>query len=194
MATDIDIASNALVLIGDEPINSFTEPGAGATAAANLYPDTKKQVLALHPWSFALKELRLSKLSQTPDTLTNWDSAFQLPADHIRTWAIFPYSNYQAVGEFIYSNENELLMRYVYDVDTVQIPPHLTKALEYRLAADFAQLITESTSKSEFFERKFKDALASAMSIDSQGHPQQAIVDSPFVDVRLSGRGFTGFN
>jgi len=37
MASDIDIASNALVLIGDNPINSFTEPGAGATAAANLY-------------------------------------------------------------------------------------------------------------------------------------------------------------
>ena len=77
MASDIDIASNALILIGDNPISSFTEPGAGATAAANLYPVTYEQLLSEHPWTFALKEQKLNQLSQQPDALTNWRYAYQ---------------------------------------------------------------------------------------------------------------------
>ncbi len=192
MASDIDIASNALLLIGDNPISSFTEPGAGATAAANLYPDTYAKLLSMHPWTFALKEQELSKLSQSPDELTNFKNAFQVPTDHIRTWVIFPISDYAVVGDLIYSNQEELLMRYVFKVDESALPPHFTKALEFSLAADFAQLVTESTTKSEFWERKFRDQVASAMGIDSQGHPQQPIVDSPFTDARQSGSIFNG--
>ena len=61
MPSNIDIASNALILIGDNPINSFDEPGAGAQAAAALYPETKKRLLSEHPWGFALKQQRLNK-------------------------------------------------------------------------------------------------------------------------------------
>lgn len=187
MASDIELASNALILIGDNPISSFTEPGAGATAAANLYEDTYRVLLSLHPWTFAFKEQKLNKLSQSPDSLTNFSSAFQMPTDHIRTWAMMPQSNYAVVGDKIYSNENELLLRYVYKVAETMLPPHFTKTLEYLLASDFAQLVTENTSKSEYFKKLYKDQLGSAMSIDSSGHPQVAILDRPFTDVRYGG-------
>ena len=62
MPSSIDIASNALLLIGDNPISSFDDPGAGAKVAANLYPETKKRMLSEHPWSFALKQQRLNTL------------------------------------------------------------------------------------------------------------------------------------
>jgi len=187
MATAIDLASNALVLIGDNPINSFTEPGGGATAAANLYDDTYAAFLSMHPWTFALKEQSLSRLTASPDPRTNYKYAFQVPADHIRTWSIMPYSNYVVVGELIYSNQPALLMRYVYKVNETQLPAHAIKCIEYLLASDFAQIVTESTSKSDYFAGKARLALASAMAIDSQGHPQQRIIDSPFTDVRNGG-------
>lgn len=192
MASDIDMASNALLLIGDNPISSFTEPGAGARAAANLYPDTYRRVLAEHPWTFALKEQQLNKLSQTPDPLTNYQFAYQIPNDLIRLWAIFPNSNYTIVNDILYSNVGEgLLARYVYAVDEVNIPPHVVKAIEYKLAADFAISVTESTSKSEFYEAKYLNMVAQARGIDSQGQPPLPIQDQPFTDVRFSG-GFTG--
>lgn len=178
-------------MIGDNPISSFTEPGAGATAAANLYPDTYARLLSMHPWTFALKEQELSKLSQSPDPLTNFTNAFQIPSDHIRTWAVLPHSNFIVVGDLIYSNQEELLMRYVFKVAESELPPYFTKTLEYSLATDFAQLVTESTTKSQFFEAKFVNQLASAMAIDSQGHPQQPVIDSPFTDIR--GGSFHGF-
>lgn len=185
MATDITIASNALVLIGDNPISSFVDPGGGATAAGNLYSDAYTAFLAMHPWTFALKEQELSRLTQVPDSKVNLTYAFQMPSDHIRTWIVYPQNtHYEIVGSLLYSNEPELLMRYIYRVDETQLPPHAVRALTYLLAMDFAQLITESTSKSEYFYERYLTALGSAMAIDSQGHPQQPIIHSPFLEVR----------
>lgn len=190
MASDIDIASNALILIGDNPISSFTEPGAGATAAANLYPVTYEQLLSEHPWTFALKEQKLNQLSQAPDSLTNWKFAYQNPTDLIRYWSIMPYSNYAMVGNLTYSNQNELLARYIFKVAESQLPPHFQKALEYKLAADFALLVTEDVNKSQVFEQKYRTAIGQARSIDSQSHPQVPILDQPFTDARRSGGHF----
>jgi len=187
MATYIDIASNALILIGDNPISSFNDPGAGAQAAGNLYRDTYRQLLAMHPWTFALKEQRLSRLSQGPDPETGFQFAFQIPSDHIRTWAVLPVSNYSAVGDLLYSNHNDLLMRYVFQVEETELPSHFTKTLEYVLAREFAQLVTESTSKSAYFEELYRKSLASALSVDGQGQTATPIIDSPFVDVRNRG-------
>lgn len=187
MATDIQIASNALLLIGDDPINSFTEPGAGATVAAAIYYDTKRMMLSEHPWTFALKEQYLNRLTQQPDDETNYNYAFQLPGELIRILAIFPYSSYTIVGSLLYSNETVLLARYIYDVDETELPPHFIKALEYKLAADFAISVTENTAKSEFYEKKYMVQLGSARTIDSQNKPQVPIIDSPFVDVRFGG-------
>ena len=189
MATDIEIASNALLLIGDEPISSFTEPGAGATAAANLYADTYLYVLSEHPWTFALKEQKLNLLSQTPDPLTMYSYAWQLPTDIVRLWSIFPWSQYDLIGDKLYSNINtDLLARYVFKQEETMLPGHFVKALEYKLASEFAVTVTESMSMSETMLGKYQQAVARAKNIDSQGKPQVPMISSPFIDVRLSGR------
>lgn len=189
MPTAIDIASNALLLVGDNPISAFdsTEGGQGALVASALYPETYKSVLAEHPWSFALKEQRLNKLSQTPDPETHFKFAYQIPTDNVRILAILPHSDYAIVGQHLYSNQNDLLARYTYEPEEVQLPPHFVKALEYKLAADFAIAITENASKNELYERKYRAALAQARHIDSSTHPPMPIIDKPFSDARFSG-------
>lgn len=184
MASDIDIASNALLLIGDEPISAFTEAGAGATAAANLYANSYEQLLSEHPWSFAFKEQNLSRLSQVPDAKTNYKYAFQLPADLIRLWAIIPHSDYIIIGSLLYSNSTELLARYIFKPAESGLPPHFVEALQYKLASDFAISVTEDRVKAEYYTAKADRAMSKAKSVDSQGRPQQAIIDSPFIDVR----------
>tara|TARA_R100001480_G_scaffold40158_1_gene52915 strand:- start:42 stop:623 length:582 start_codon:yes stop_codon:yes gene_type:complete len=191
MPSKIDIASNALLLIGDNPISSFDDPGAGAQVASGLYTETKKRLLSEHPWSFAFKQQRLNKLSHKPDTLTGYNNAFQLPTDLIRLWNIQNHSNYILVGELLYSNENQILATYIFDVDEVNLPPHFVKALEYSLAADFAISVTEDNTLSRIFESKEARAKTQAMAIDSQNRPQQAIVDSPLINAH-SGRGTRG--
>ena len=190
MPTNIEIASNALQLIGDEPINSFSDEGAGAQVAGNLYPETYRGVLAEHPWTFALKEQLLNLLSQSPDDLTGFSNAFQLPPDLIRLWAVLSHSNYTIVGSLVYSNENELLARYVYQVEETELPPHFTKALEYKLASEFSISIREDVQMAGFYEKKYLQFVALARSIDSQQKPPVKIVDSPFTDVRRHGHEF----
>jgi len=187
MPSSIDIASNALLLVGDNPISSFDDPGAGAQAAANLYPETKKRLLSEHPWSFALKQQRLNRLSQTPDILTNFNFAFQLPTDLIRIWNMQINTDYILIGNLLYSNQTELLATYIFDVDEVNLPPHFVKSLEYALAADFAISVTEDTAKAGLYEQKSINAINQAMAIDSQGRPGRGIINSPLIDVRFSG-------
>ena len=187
MPTDIDIASNALLLVGDNSISSFDDPGAGATVAKALYPETYRMVLSEHPWTFALKEQELNKLSQSPDAETGYKNAFQVPGELIRIWAVFPHSNYTVVGNLIYSNENSLWARYVYKVVETALPPHVVKALEYKLAADFAIPVTEDAKKAALYEEKYDKQVVRAKSIDSQNKPPVAIIDSPFTDSRFGG-------
>lgn len=189
MPSSIDIASNALLLIGDNPISSFDDPGAGAQAAANLYPETKKRILSEHPWSFALKSQRLNRLSQTPDILTGYQYAFQLPTDLIRIWNVQGHSNYILEGNLLLSNQTQLLCTYIFNVDEVNLPPHVVKSLEYLLAADFAIAVTEDTGKAGLYEQKAINAINKAMAIDSQNRPQISIIDSPLIDAR-NGGGF----
>jgi hypothetical protein len=197
MPSAIDISSNALLLIGDEGINSFDEPGAGARAAKAFYAQTKQAVLAWHPWSFALKDQELSQLSQTPDTRTNLKYAYQLPTDMIRIWELMPFGYYELVNGLLLTNEPTLLMRYIYDVDDTAMPPHVVKALEYKLAAEFAMSVTEDENRAQLYERKHINQLATAAGIDSQGRPQEAIKRSPFTEARFTGTlptdGFGGF-
>jgi hypothetical protein len=188
MATSISIASNALVLIGDNPISSFTEAGTGAQAAANLYPNAYEQALSEHPWSFATKEAVLSRLSAVPDTRTGFKYAFQLPSDMIRLWKIMDDGHYAIVNGLLYSSLESLMARYVYKVNESELPAHFVSGLQYRLAADFALLVTESPSKSQIFEGKAAKAFAKARTIDSQQSPSIPIQDRPFTDVRGSGR------
>jgi hypothetical protein len=184
MATDIDMCSNALLLIGEEAISSFTQAGHGATVAANLYSDTYKSLLAEHPWTFALKEVFLSRLTQTPDDETGYQYAFQIPTDSIRIWSLMPNHNYAIVGTLIYSNQSEILCRYIYEIAESLLPAHMVKAIEYKLASEFSVAITEDFNKASYYEQKYMMAISKAKSIDSQNYPNVAIQHQPLVDVR----------
>lgn len=193
MYTDVKIASNALVLIGDEPITSFSDSGAGAKAANELYLPTKREFLSSHPWTWCTKSQRLNVLSQTPDTLRNMKYALQLPTDMLRLWRILPLgTHYEIEGTILFSNSNQLLASYSYDVLEAYIPDIAETALEFLLASKLAISVTESTSRSEDMLLKYERAAAIAMSVDSQQQPQIQIMDSPWTDVRYNGFDYWG--
>lgn len=191
MPTAVSLANNALILIGDEGISSFDEPGAGAKAAASLYQSTYEMIIACHPWSFAFCERRLSQLVERPPEDTYWEYSYQMPPDLLRLWRVIPWSDYLILGHELRSNYHELWAQYTTLVDESILPPTLAKAIEYKLAAEFAGLVTESDQKSQLFEQKYNETISAAKTIDSQNRPQTGIVDSPFTQVRYTG--YSGF-
>ncbi len=182
-SSDIDMVSNALVLLGHTSISAFSE----AADVTNLYPSIYEAVLSEHNWSFALKEQPLSRLAEELDPEVGFRFAFQAPPDMIRVWKVIPFSDYKPVGSLIYSNQTALLARYIFRVPEVNLPPHFVLMLQYKLASDFAVSVTEDPTKEAAFQRKYIDQLIRAKNIDAQGRTQEAIFDSPFIRAHDGG-------
>jgi hypothetical protein len=182
--TSIDLASNALLLIGEETISSFTDDSTAALVAANLYELTFESLLTLHPWRFASKQATLSRLTDTP--VTDWAYAYQLPADFMVAQHIDDATEmYQIYGDKLYSDNTTVILDYTFKPDESFLPAYFAELLEYRLAAVFAIPITESATKGDYYAQLGERQLTKAKTIDSQMSPSSAPVgNSPLINFR----------
>ncbi len=182
MATNINLCSNALVLLGDRPISSFSDEGAGAEAASNLYESCYTYLLGLHRWRFATKKAQLSKSTTRP--ANEWAYQYQLPTNLITLITTYPVSNYEIYGDKLYSNNQECSIDYVYRISESQIPAYFSKVCEYYLAMTFAIPITGNSTRLQEMESLYLMHLKQAKNVDSNSRPTQGIVDAPLTDVR----------
>jgi hypothetical protein len=185
MTTDIKLASNALLLLGEDVIQSLDDD----TAASNLYDATYESLLAMEPWTFAMKEQDLSRNTAAPDDKTGFQYSFNLPSDLLRVWEMMPYCDYAIIGNEVQTNEPELRLRYIYRVSETAIPSHFAKLVEYKLASEFAISVSEDENRAALFEQKFKSQLNQARKIDAQGVPTRGIRSSPFANPYYTGSG-----
>jgi len=182
MATSIGMSSNALLLIGHNTINAFTDPGAGARAAANLYQTVYEDAITSHSWRFAIGKATLSELVAKPRN--EWARAFQLPGDLLMVLRTYPRSNYEIYEDKIYTNGNAVDIDYWFTPSEGVLPPYFVKLMQYRLAAEFAISVTDNRTLAQIFEEKADRQFLVAANRDSQGRPNVAIKSSPFTEVR----------
>ena len=114
MASPVSICSNALIMLGDKPIASFTEGSRAAQVAANLYPDAKRDFLRGHPWNAAIKRTTLAPLSDTPEH--GYAHQFQLPADFLRMLEVVDGQEFKIEGRRVMANTLVLRVKYVAEV------------------------------------------------------------------------------
>lgn len=78
------VTNNALILLGSTTrLTDIDGPGSLAAQARDLYPLLIPQVLAKHPWNFALERTEVPR--ENVDPLTGeWAYRFQLPAGYLR--------------------------------------------------------------------------------------------------------------
>ena len=96
----IDISSRALILIGAEPITSFTDGTTESLVAGSLYEDICRSALSNTRWRFATDQAVLNRLTDAPTG--RYDFAYQLPADTLLVHAVTVNDgqiNYQIYGE-----------------------------------------------------------------------------------------------
>lgn len=182
MASDIDIASNALVRIGVAPISSFTEGGAAGQAAANLYEPTIRALLTEHKWRFASAKRQLARLVAKP--LNQFSNAFQLPSDLLLMYHVYPSNNYEIYEDKLYSNSSSIEIDYLFRAPEAQFPPYFQLICEYRLASEFALIVTSNRSLSETYEMKAIEQVKKARFADSQGRPPVSVQSVDYLDVR----------
>lgn len=168
--TKIDLCSNALLLIGENTISSFTEDTPAALVAANLYELTYESLLTLHPWRFASNKSQLARLTAAPTN--QWKYAYQLPADFLVAQHVdIGNQNYQIYGDKLFTDETTIILDYTFKPDESLLPAYFAELLEMRLASVFAVPITESATKSEHYAALADRQLLRAKTIDSQATP-----------------------
>jgi hypothetical protein len=179
-AADISLASNALILLGHEPIASFTETTAGAQVAENLFENSYKSILTTHRWRFATKQAQLARLAAAP--LSAFNHQFQMPSDLL--YLIRGIRNYEVYEDKIYANEQTMEIEYIYDISADRLPSYYAKMFEFYLASQFAIPITGDIEKASFYTQQYEKALVRAKFADSSQRPNDAFIDSPYTDVR----------
>ncbi len=180
MAQKIQIISNAMVLIGANPISSLSEGTEGLVGTA-LYEASYEDILANHSWRFATKKVQLARLTESP--LNEFSYQYQLPTDNITVEKEQNLTDYEIYGDKLYSNSPEVFIDYRYRVDETLLPSYFVKTLEFFLAAQFAIPITDNSQRAQTMEGLYERSLRRAKFTDSSSRPQNAIQDSPLTGI-----------
>lgn len=184
MASKIGIVSTALVLCGHDTINSLNDPGRVPRIASVLYDNSKEPALKESNWSFAKKKVQLAKLTSPP--VSEYQNAYQIPADCLKILKILPRTDYRIFGDQIYTNSSgPLFLDYTANVSEDRFTPDFAKYLAYVLATEGAIPIREGNVTSQMLEQRAIKVRAAALYSDSSQAPQDKIASSPFTAARF---------
>ena len=197
--TDIDICSQALILLGEKPISSFEDGTDASQICSALYPQFKNMLLTVHKWRVTMSKRQLSRLSAAP--INEWSYAYQLPSDLFSLKAVLnsldtspaEVTDFEIFGRELHTDEGTIVLEYQIETDEADWPPYLVRLAVYGFAAEIAPSVTDQVSAAEVWEFKAWGTpgermqggyFAVAKSIDSQGSPPQVIDNYTLVEVR----------
>lgn len=183
--SDVQIASSALVLMGESPITSFEGTSRGLIAK-QFYDETRDVVLRAHPWKFARTRKVLAALEDAPEF--GWNYQFLLPTDPYCLRVLGMSDNsipFQVEGRNILCDESSVSLIYIARVkDPTQFDSLFTTAFEALLAHKFSIAIPGKVSLGDMMFRLYQRCLQDARSVNAQeGTPEEIVADA-FIEVR----------
>ena len=181
MKSIVDVCSSAITLLGGEKIASLNEGSAAAEISSQLFQGIYESLLTEYRWRFAIRSKSLSKLTEPTDN--NYAHKFQLPSDvlAVLNCTSNPYEIYQ---EELYTNSDDVSIEYIFTPKLDRLPPYFIKALEYRLAGEFAVPLTASEKKADLYFGLFENQMKKARHTDSVSRTTDTINSSPYISVR----------
>lgn len=187
--SSVSVCSNALLMLGAQTINNFTENNDRARLAANLYPGARDALLREHPWSCAIKRVILAADKERPEY--GFSYRFTLPADYIRVLSVgeaLEDVEYLVEQRCILANRSSLKLRYVFqNTDVSTYDAVLVDLLELSMAAKMAYAITQSTSMAQYRYQEFQAALKTAKALNGLEYPAETFGQSSLLEGRLNG-------
>lgn len=153
-AIDIRIARHALLKLGASPVSSAEDGTLEAQLFSETYERIRDGLLALNAWQFATAVIEPGRLSGAPDA--DYGYAFQIPADLVRIISVGTPTTgfssgvpYRRSGYQIWTDEKDILLRYVFRPTPDTWPPYFETALIDALAAEWCLPLTESTTRAK---------------------------------------------
>lgn len=199
MPGETDVINVGLRKVGAERITNRGDGSKSASVADDIYDELRDELLASHPWNFAILRVKLAKVTTAP--VFEYDNAFAFPSDWLRTVSVhnndagsgtFDYrSEFQGSQRVIVTSSDDVWMRYVYGVtDPNFMAPKFRTALEFALARDFSIPLGSSGTMYDKYEKKAESKLAAARSQDALGSPPERRPVGSWATSRSGSRGY----
>jgi hypothetical protein len=188
--TAIKICSRASMLIGGDPIQSFTDGTTESDLADAVYEDIVRAALTSSRWRFATKQFQLNRLADVP--IGRWDSAYQLPSDSLMINSITVQDlpiEFDTYEDKIYNNAvaaDEVIADYIYRASESSWAPYFTLGVEFSVASVFALSLARDASLSAAMDQQAQIQLIKARRLDSQAQTTRKLKTTRFIAQRRS--------
>lgn len=187
MATsEVQVCSNALLMLGAKPINSFDDESDRALLVSNLWANCRDGVLRAHPWNCAKDRVQLAPEATAP--AFDYAYRFALPSDCLRVLSVGEEGEtpkFKIERRRILFDEAVLNLGYVFrNEDVTTWDALLVEAAEAYMAMTAAYPITKSASVQEAMASLYKFKLQQARAIDGLEEPTDQVGDFPLLAVR----------
>lgn len=168
--TQIGICNSALAKVGQAPISSISQETRAAQIINSLFDLLQDEVMASHPWNFAIKRVTLSPTATTP--VYEYDYEYDIPNDCLRileleTDVTMIGMDWVVEGKKILSNDATINIRYIYrNTDYNSWSPPFAEVMAWRIAMEIAYALTQSSERERACGESYRATLALSRSTD----------------------------
>lgn len=182
MQNRISIVSDASVLLGSLPIQSFEEDTVEAHAARVCYDNTYEQLLSYRPWTFARDRLKLQRLDK--ESTYDFKYVYRVPSEVLSVISLEGngYDRYKLVRRReIHTDCDKCLVNAIVKVEEDVLPGDFTLAFKYLLASNMCPIITDNDAQAERFYAQGSRYLTIAADADAVQQPLTYKTVSPLL-------------
>ena len=186
----LEVATNALYLIGADAITDFSADTVEAKVANALYEDIVRTSFASFRWRFATTQSNLVRVSTAPKG--RFDSSYNIPSSCITLIAVTVNDlpiEYDVYGNKVFcdaTSNDTVLLDFIQRAAESTWPSYFTTAVEFSLAAAFAISIARDAQLTQLMEQKSAMLFAKARNIDSQTQTTRKLNTTRFISQRRS--------
>ena len=186
--TKTSIISNAIALLGHEPILSLIDGDSLVVSAEQAFDMLLPAVLAQNNWRFATQIQQMSMTTEVPPR--PWGAIYLLPAGWLKTIRVYPniyqwdiYENSKVYAAY----NGDFFMEYIFQPDVSKLPAHFINYFVYEIAAYLALSNAQRPDYYAPLESKRQGAYAMCAAVEAQNRPQFTQYTFPVLNNRYLG-------
>lgn len=189
--TAAEIKNLALMEINHETISNWNDVTNTDRDIVNTqYTLAKSVALTMYQWSWAFKYNKLTGIDNTGTQLTKYKKTFTLPNDFAGYLSCYTneqltiLADYVAVGSTVYSNSDELYIKYIAIVDESVFPPEFVDWFKIFLAMRLNSYLNGDMQRQQLLAADEPFYFRKAKNIDSKRNKHDSLSGNPFLWVR----------
>ncbi|MFH1230561.1 MAG: hypothetical protein V1709_03600 [Planctomycetota bacterium] len=186
MASIVEIANQALYMLGQSSIISMTEDNEAARLCNGRFAYNRDATLRSYPWNCAIVRVELAQSATIP--AWGYDYQYALPTVPLCLRVLEMEEEYEwnVEGRFVVTDAPTCNIKYIAQLtDANDMEILLREAIAARLAADICYALTGSSAQQDKMWILYEQKIRQAKSVDAQEGTPAEMFEDPFLTARL---------